>query len=219
MNNPTITEEQFLHDVATHEMHVLMESGVYRHIRFKRPNTSCMHFDLITYPGHLVYSGDMGCFVFQRLHDMFEFFRTDREHKRPGKSLYINTGYWGEKLQAVKGGMHGAAATELDEDRIKGVVNEYRLGWMRDWRHTLGKEGRRELWEAVDDEVLSAGEADEMLRAAYGFTREVAGHTFWFEDFYDHNFTVPTRDFLWCCYALAWGVQKYDAAQVAREAA
>lgn len=219
MNNPTITEEQFLHDVTTHEMHVLMESGVYRHIRFKRPNTSCMHFDLITYPGHLVYSGDMGCFVFQRLHDMFEFFRTDSKHLRKGETLYINTGYWGEKLQAVNGGMHQAAATELDEDRIKRVINEYRVQWLREWRHTLDKDARRELWTAVDDEVLSADDADAMLRAAYEFSYTMVGRKFWFDDFFEHNFSRPTHHFLWCCYAIAWGVKMYDAAQVEQEAA
>ena len=28
-------------------------------------------FDIVTWPGYLCYSGDMGCFVFTRLPDMF----------------------------------------------------------------------------------------------------------------------------------------------------
>ncbi len=75
------TEQSFLEAVAKHEMHVLHEDGLYRHIRFKKPGTSCMHFDLITYPGYLVYSGDMGCYVFSRLPDMFELFRADRHYR------------------------------------------------------------------------------------------------------------------------------------------
>lgn len=73
-----ITEETFLADVAAHQIHVLRDDGVHRHIRFKRPGTYCMQFDLITWPGYLCYTGDMGTYVFNRLEDMFEFFRTGR---------------------------------------------------------------------------------------------------------------------------------------------
>lgn len=71
-------EQRFLNDVANHEMIIIRDDGVNRHVRFKRPNSSCMYFDLITWPGHLCYTGDMGSYVFRRLEDMFEFFRTDR---------------------------------------------------------------------------------------------------------------------------------------------
>lgn len=51
---------------------------------------------------YLCYTGDMGTYVFQRLTDMFEFFRTDREYKkRNGGKLAVNLSYWGEKLQAT----------------------------------------------------------------------------------------------------------------------
>ena len=52
-------------------MIVLRDDGVYRHIRFKKPGTGCMHFDLVTWPGYLCYSGDMGCYVFCRLNARF----------------------------------------------------------------------------------------------------------------------------------------------------
>lgn len=213
-NQPT--EASFLKDVAEHEMQVMMDNGVYRHIRFKRPGTGCYHFDLITYPGYLVYSGDMGCYVFSRLEDMFEFFRTDREyrHMRNGETLAINLGYWGEKLRAVDSCMKKGSATELDEDRVRDVINEYRLRWVRDYRDKLDKDDRRDLWESVDDSVLSAGNADEMLRAAYDFSERAGGRTFQFDDLWDHNFERFTYHFVWCCYALAWGVQKYDDAKV-----
>ena len=61
------TVARFQHDIATHQVVILRDDGVYRHIRFKRPTTMCMHFDLVTWPGYLCYSGDMGCFVFSRL--------------------------------------------------------------------------------------------------------------------------------------------------------
>ena len=31
-----------------------------------------------------------------------------------------------------------------------------------------------------------------------------------FDDLFEHDFTKYKSRFLWCCYALAWGIQKYD---------
>jgi len=56
-----------------------------------------MHFDLLTWPGYLCYTGDMGTYVFRRLHDMFQFFRR-------GESIgerCIDIRYWAEKLEAI----------------------------------------------------------------------------------------------------------------------
>ena len=76
--------DQFTSDIAQHQMQVIRDDGVSRHLRFKRPNTMCMHFDLLTWPGYLCYTGDMGTYVFRRLEDMFPFFRRgeDRDVKR-----------------------------------------------------------------------------------------------------------------------------------------
>ncbi|BBE51171.1 hypothetical protein OYT1_ch1624 [Ferriphaselus amnicola] len=206
-----LTEQSFLKDVADHQMHVLMDNGVYRHIRFKQPDTGCYHFDLITYPGYLVYSGDMGCYVFSRLDDMFQFFRTDRcDFNYNSNGLSINLGYWSEKLRAVDGNRSNAGVTELDEDRIRQVINEYRLSWVRSYRHKLDKDNRRWLWEDVESHVLASDNAEEMLRSAYSFSEWVGGHNFCFDDLWDHDFTKYTHHFLWCCYALAWGIQQYD---------
>jgi hypothetical protein len=34
-----------------------------------------------------------------------------------------------------------------------------------------------------------------------------------FEDFREVDCEEYTHRFLWCCYALAWGIEKYDAAK------
>lgn len=83
-------EECFPRDTSKHEMTVLHDDGLYRHLRFARPGTNNMSFNIVTWPGYLAYSGDMGDYMFTRLTDMFDFFRGDR----------INPGYWGEKLVA-----------------------------------------------------------------------------------------------------------------------
>ena len=66
----------FLNDVKDHQMTIVRDDNIGRHLRFSKPGTSCMSFDLITWPGYLCCTGDMGTYVFKRLPDMFEFFRT-----------------------------------------------------------------------------------------------------------------------------------------------
>lgn len=84
--------KQLLGYVENHEMKVLHSDGLYRHIRFVSPGTSIGYFDLITWPGSLVITGDIGeGFIFNREPDMFPWFNT----RAPG---HINPGYWGEKL-------------------------------------------------------------------------------------------------------------------------
>lgn len=214
-----LAEAEFLTDVGAHQMRIIKEDGTHRHIRFQKPGTMCMHFDLITWPGYLCYTGDMGTFVFSRLNDMFEFFRTDREYaQQQGKQLGINRSYWAEKLQAVDGNRHVTGATEFDEVAFKRVINEYRVRWMREAKAEglLDKEQRRELWEDAEHRVLD--ELDNggqmAMHAAYGYTWSPSNSNYqWdFGDFFDNNFQKYTRTFEWCCYALAWGIQQYDEA-------
>lgn len=215
--DPACTQAQFMKDVAQHEMQVLHDDGVYRHIRFREPDSMMQHFDLVTYPGHLVYSGDMGTYVFERLTDMFTFFRVENNDGR----LRINLGYWSEKLQAVDGSRSGGSAKEFSEDRFAATINEYRLDWMRDSKRTgkLDKDQRRELWEAVNNDVLGVlsdyqdGTAAQI--AAHEFSYRIGGKAYCFRDLFEHDFTEYTHRFIWCCYALAWGVQKYDTHKAA----
>lgn len=223
------TEERFLRDVADHKMIVIRDEGVHRHIRFKKPNSGEMRFDLITWPGHLCYTGDMGTYVFQRAEDMFGFFRTDREYNRQrGRRLAINLGYWTEKLIAVNGGRDGGKAMDYDEDQFRRVINKYRVGWMRSAKADglLDADGRRELWQAVEDEVFGAledGGVDRALWAAHEFNhydRDSKGprDSWQFEELWDHRWKDYTFSMVWCCYALAWGIEQYDTAKQAAEA-
>lgn len=227
-----LTDKEFLEDVASHKLTVLLDDGLYRHIRLSKPGSGDQRFDLLTWPGHLCYTGDMGTFVFQRLDDMFEFFRTDRDYaKSRGRELGINLGYWAQKLIAVDGNRQQAGATEFSEEKFRRVINEYRVDWVRNaardrWeKEILPKEKRRELWEAVQDDVLDLldeGDSDSAKRAAHEFVwRDGAwakDEPQWsFTDLFEHDFTQYTHAFVWCCYALAWGIEVYDAAKAAQE--
>lgn len=214
----SITCETFLADVKDHQITVLRDDGLYRHIRFRRPGTICMGFDLITWPGVLCYTGDMGTYVFSRLADMFEFFRTDRERAKPGE-LRINTGYWSEKLIAVDGGRRCGAAMEFSEKLFTQVINQYVADWL-DGRD-VSEEDAEALRDAVQDEIIVRIESQDesySYRLGHEFSHDVNGEKFYFQDLWNYSFKEYTHSFLWCCYALNWGIQQYDelaeAAQV-----
>lgn len=88
--------EQYAHlleNVKEHELVVLHEDGLYRHLRFKAPETRMWHWDLITWPGSLAIRGDIGeGFIFTRTEDMLRFF----DHGQGAGG--INASYWAEKL-------------------------------------------------------------------------------------------------------------------------
>lgn len=79
-------------DTAKHELLILHDDGVYRHLRWREPGTRrwTHGVDITTWPGHLAISGDMGSYVFHREHDMVGFFR--------GKEPSFT--YWAEKVVA-----------------------------------------------------------------------------------------------------------------------
>lgn len=209
------TQDRFLKDVATHVMEPLHDDGVYRHIRFRRPGTMCMHFDLITWPGYLCYCGDMGTFVFSRTDDMFEFFRTDVSN---GEGLRINLSYWSEKLRAVDGNRMNGAAMVFDEQRYSQIVKEQLVKWMRE--ECKNAEERSELRQAVEENLLGGdffcsepSSAEEAVRMASDFSEKIGEKTYRFIDFWEHRLETYSYHFIWCCYALAWGIRKYDEAK------
>lgn len=69
------TKEHFLKCVSEHNIEILRNNGVNRHIRFKKIGTTDAMFDIVTWPNHLCITGDYGSYLFSRIHDMFEFFR------------------------------------------------------------------------------------------------------------------------------------------------
>jgi hypothetical protein len=168
--------------------------------KFRKPGTYCMGFDLVTWPGYLCFCGDMGEFVFSRLPDMFSFFRESGHRNDEHSTLAVNFGYWAEKCEAV--GKHEGIKT-YDPDKFREVVNEILAA---------DDEATDELREAVADEVLCA--ADDGPHAAH----EAASDFEWngklyFSDFWERSLDVYTYRFIWCCYALAWGVEQYDKAK------
>ncbi len=191
------TEELFIRNVSEHQVEVLKDDGLYRHLRFAKPGTRCMSFDLVTWPGYLCFCGDMGEFVFSRTADMLSFFRGSGHRNDNHPTLAVNFGYWAEKCLAAD---KGKGVKEYAPDKFREVVKDI----LDD-----DEDATEELREAVNDCVLCA--ADDGPHAAH----ETAAAFEWdgleyFTDFWEYSLDVYTFRFLWCCYAIAWGIQQYD---------
>lgn len=201
-----VTGQTFLKDVAEHRMAVLRDDGVYRHLRFANPRSSNMSFEVVTWPDYLAYAGDMGSYVFSRLKDMFQFFRTPENYRSSeGGVLAINPCYWGEKLQAHD---HADGYKKYSADLFRKSI----LDILAD-EDSISPE----LREAVEDDVLCHADdgEDAARRAADEFKHgKVQFHDFWEVDLQEH-----TGRYLWCCYALTWGITQYDMHKAAQEKA
>ena len=103
--------KDFVKHTEKHELKIIKDDGVYRHMRFGDPDTIIYSMHVTTWPGHLAVTGDMGTYLFSRIEDMFKFFR----HDRP------NPQYWAEKCQASdeRCGMRGRAGDRSIHTRVE----------------------------------------------------------------------------------------------------
>lgn len=205
--------EQFKKDVHDHALTIIHDDGLHRHLRFKRPGTMNHYFDLVTWPGYLAYTGDMGDFVFTRVEDMLTFFRGH------GPNPY----YWAEKCTAAdkNGGLE-----EFSEDQFKAAVAEVLKQHLDAYysgpeepadEPDLEREAREDaihaLRDAVEDDVFSClgDDQDGRLAVAAAMDVEDSEGRRPFDTIYEHGFSEWTWRFLWCCHAIPWAVTMYDA--------
>jgi hypothetical protein len=222
MTEYACSEEKFLKDVANHELIVLRDEGVNRHIRLKKSGFNSYWFDLITWNGNLCIDGDMGTYVFSRIEDMFEFFRTDRKYAdMKGKKVIINPGYWAEKLKSIS--TYGKGPKEFDKEKFCECVKSDYDNWFESNRPDDDaeesekndfKELAEALWEEIVSDVTSMSDDGELraVDAAVSFSSDSVPD-FEFRDFWEHTLDSYTFHFIWCLYAIAWGIQKYDDAK------
>lgn len=203
--------EEFLKQVESHKMTVLKEDGIYRHLRFQRPGTRCMSFDIVTWPGYLVYTGDMGSYTFMRLRDMFEFFR-----KPPGKESNIDFRYWAEKCEAHD------RADGIDKfclDRF-GEEVYYHFKLFCEGEEDLTEEEVNDLAEELQTSLSLVDNEHEAYQMIGSFDHEIRPRAFGKRRlgfaFVGGEFgrcREWSYRFQWCCYALPWAIKMYDEAK------
>jgi hypothetical protein len=209
MQTYSCSESVFLADVAQHQMSVLRDDGLHRHVRFKTPGTSSSYFDLITWPGKLCIDGDMGTYVFSRIEDMFEFFRVCDPQSGDSLTLKINPSYWGEKLDSVdKRCGFREFSMDVFRHRVKGCYEQ----WMEE-SDTVASVDAQDLWEEIETDLSWCSDPVDCAAFLRDFSHEQTGFTF--EDILGDNFEQFSFHYIWSCYAISWGIRLYDESKAA----
>lgn len=208
--------KRFKNETATHQMTVLHDEGLYRHLRFKpSEGPSFYWFDLVTWPGNLVFRGDGETYAFSRVKDMFAFFRD-------GSGYGINPLYWSEKLTSDRDG-----------------VMKYQDGlFLRKLQREVDDLVEQEYVKPEHADRFRAEVSDRIVEGGYYYSIEAAERTvsefeFYYDPKHEFDYRHPadvrfenayewiegTKDydwwFLWACHAIVWGIAQYDAAKAA----
>jgi hypothetical protein len=192
---PHYLADRYAADTVSHEMTVLHDDGLYRHLRCQATENSWnAWFEIITWPGALTYSGDIGGFTFRRDVDMFRFFRGQR----------VNPDYWGEKV------MSGNDALKIySEDKFREKVWSEVRDEIKEFKG-LAKAVHETMSDYWESDVSTEGGARRFLD---DFNYTVDGRTFVFADHYEWDLREWNWQFLWTCHAIKDAISRYDVAK------
>lgn len=180
-----------------HVMTILHEDGLYRHLKFRSPETGFYWFELITWPGNLTITGDMGTYTFARVDDMFTFFQG-----------YINTDYWAEKEKSRS--RHDLK--EHDGDEFKAWIAQDFWEASRD----LDAADTKVWWQAIRENVFarhSFHDTDHRqgcLDAIDDIENEGAPKDH-YQDLWELGFNKYPWRLEWCMAAIVAGIRTYNA--------
>ena len=199
--------EHFAADVADWKMEVLNENGLYRHLRFRMTSGGFRWFDIVTWPGKLVITGDCETFTFARLEDMFEFFRAG--------GCNINPSYWREKI------CDGQDRTRcFDWDRFRAeALAEFDRATADGSDSELRATAREDLESELDCTEPDKWGAVQLLRE-YAYRPSYDQPPYF--QFKLHE-SPPDGEgwdyhYIWCCRAIAWAIEQYDRSKVTEPA-
>ncbi|MHD0644101.1 hypothetical protein ACYPKM_00525 [Pseudomonas aeruginosa] len=203
-------EKRFLSCVKDHQLVVVHDDGVFRNIRLAKPGSNAYMFELVTWPGHLAYTGDVGSFMFSHSRDMFEFFRGSA----------INPGYWSEKLVAARLNPRGSSHEDYKVELFRDAVMEAFMWMVKN--NGLSLAAAKELRQEVRDQILNREDEIQSYELAFNlvsnFKATIGEEIFTFQDVNEWNVMGHSFRYLWCCYALVWGIAQYDAYKAAQSA-
>jgi hypothetical protein len=156
----------------------------------------------------------MHSYQFSRTPDMFEFFR---QKGTEDSVIQINPDYWSEKLIAAHvSGRKDSGYTEYNKDLFKASVREW---WLEHCRaENLLFVTSESLWKEIECDVIDVSRDGE--QAAYEAARNfqsTESPRFTLEDLWETDFSAYTHHFIWCCYAIVWGIRQFDEAGKAGE--
>jgi len=194
-------EKRVLEAVKDHQMLIEADHGVVRSIVFSTPGQCHAWFRVITWPGCLCISGDYGTFVFNRVDDMFCFFREGE----PTGELKTNPYYWAEKLEAVdRADGHDKYSQKLFDQNVKESFDTF----FEECDDDILKH-KADCWSEIQDDVLRCGDDERSgQEAASDFLHEASGFKLY--DFWENSNREYSVRYLWCITAIVWAIRKYD---------
>jgi len=234
VNDQAEIADRFRQDTTRHQMTILHDDGLYRHLRFIQAEGGEYWFDLITVPGALIFQGDGTTFAFRRTEDMFQLFRSGIY--RDG-SLHINPGYWSEKLTSDRDSVMTYSQKLFEEqvaEELRGAEADF-PGVTKAWnKHVMDYNTEYEYparealedFEFGDEYKVSCSECDE----AETFSDPVKAHMWRIRHLGDmgdehvsnvkkNNFYIDATGwnlqdfdwwFQWVCHAIVWGIARWD---------
>lgn len=197
MTDYSASAARFAADTRGHELTVLKDDGLYRHLVCADPKGGFYRFDLVTWPNNLFVRGDGFSFGFSvyPTADMFRLFR-ESSHRD------INPGYWQEKVTAGRGDVK-----DWSEEKFRAWVAEEAASAETRFPGAV---------EAVGEQILNS----EDHNLEYRGTAEYAVASFDHGDFrlripdeWELSFDDFSWEFLFACRAVVWGIAQYDAAK------
>lgn len=191
--------DYFKGNISDHVLSVVHDDGLYRHLRMGKPGTGLWSWSVVTWPGHLAISGDIGeGFVFSRESDMVGFFASGLG-KRSDGAPSINPGYWAEKLLCA---CRDSAVT-FSEKKFLAEVRSAVAAHIES--EGLSGEAAAELEELIEDAEYHSMDKHAALDWAYNNDRQ----DLFGMDFIEGGFDDFDTHFLYACFAIAVTVRRY----------
>lgn len=171
---------------AGYVVSVRHDSNVHRYMYCQRCDTADGSFSITTWPNHLAISGDMGCYVFSRVFDMFPFFNVQRSDFE----------YLRSKLEAQD--VHSPAlefSHKAFVSRLQDMVTEYTdAGEL-----TSGQQ--EELQELLDSSEIGQT-CNECLARVAEISEDITMN-------WEGACMEIVPRFQWACEAIHWAVTNY----------
>lgn len=196
IDNFSPSQKQFDKDVANPSMTVIQDEGIRRHLRFDFKNGGFSWFEILTWRDRLVITGDCETFVFSRIEDMFEFFRSG--------GTRINPSYWQEK---ILDGRDRARTFDSNTFRVAALAAFDQA--TEEWDSEQRADARADLIGDIDDEPDEHGAANVLRNFQYTASDKTRFRFDLSDGFSDCK--IWDYHYIWCCRAIVWAISQYDA--------
>lgn len=207
----------FTEHTSDHELTVIHDDGLYRHVRMAKPGTRIWSWDIVTWPGYLTIVGDIANgYTFTRDQDMFAFFYTPKNQRSTftDGAPHLDLRYWAEKLVGPTGShvkeYSRAVFAELVDDRLRELIEE----------NTVDPRDAEEFGDTPDPDGMTEAKAEAVRQdAAWHGEDENSAHE-WMrdhpevmgEDSFENDVTDFTFQYVLAALAIEATVRRYTSA-------